>query len=154
MKRIIIGIVLAPALIIGACDSQGTVEPASDTQAVVLQKTDDASVQDGRLDARDRYGLDLEAFQYYRLILAANPDLSERVKAALLKLIRESQQKRQRVLSASLFDSRERLAKWLQAEHEALIAAMNALLTREQIAKTLLLKQRLDRRRDIRTDRG
>ena len=143
---------LLPALLLvfvfAACEKQSTTEPVQPNNPGILQKSDgvgDPTVQDDRFDFRKRLIVDEAALLYYRCILAANPELPERVKLALMAAIRESMAHRARIVGAMTRENHEIVLALLQAEHERLIARMNSFLTREQIIRAhILMKRRID----------
>ena len=81
-----------------------------------------------------RIAFDIAAMVHLRLILKANPDLDEETKLALVELIKASNATRRQIIRDNL-GSPEVLRALLKAEHDRLIAQMNALLTPEQIGR-------------------
>ncbi len=107
-------------------------------------------VQDERRDRR--HALDMAALIYYRLIIRANPDLAEETKLALRELIAASNQTRLQLIRENIGNP-ELLRQLLAAEHQALIDAMNALLTSEQLTKIQELKDKIEQERKDRRDK-
>ena len=95
--------------------------------------------------AGSRLEVDVAAITYLNLVLKANPDLSEETKAALVKLLRESMQRRQRILNSDL--SREEKLRLLTQEHEKLIAMMNRLIGETGVQNVRRLIERLQQER-------
>lgn len=107
-------------------------------------------IQDERRDRR--HALDMAALIYYRLIIRANPDLAEETKLALRELIATSNQTRLQLIRENIGNP-ELLRQLLAAEHQALIEAMNALLTAEQLTKVQELKDKIEQERKDRRDK-
>ncbi|MCB2203219.1 hypothetical protein KQI65_00610 [bacterium] len=110
------------------------------------------SAMDGTFDARGHrghFGFDMGALVYLRLIIQANPDLDDATREALLELIKNSNATRLQIIS-DYKDDPETMKTMLQAEHDALIAAMTALLTTEQIDNVETLKAELEQLREER----
>lgn len=99
-------------------------------------------------DPRGR-GFDMGAMMYLRLILKANPDMTEEEKEALIELIKASHQKRLELIE-QYKDDPETLRQMLKDEHDALIAAMNALLSAEQLQNVEDLKAEIKAKREER----
>jgi Spy/CpxP family protein refolding chaperone len=98
---------------------------------------------------RGHMGFDIGAMMHLRLIIQANPDLDEQKREALLALIQESNARRLQLI-IDYKDDPETLRAKLKEEHDALIAAMNALLTEEQLANVETLKEELKQLREER----
>ncbi len=98
---------------------------------------------------RGRMGFDLGAMMHLRLIIKANPDLDEQTREAMLALIKESNARRLQLI-IDYKDDPETLRAKLKEEHDALIAAMNALLSEEQLANVETLKEELKQLREER----
>ncbi len=96
--------------------------------------------------SRDHHGIgfDMGALVELRLILKANPDLSEETKQALLDLITASNARRLELIE-TYKDNPEELRAQLTAEHDALIAAMYGLLTAEEVQAVEDLKAEIER---------
>jgi Spy/CpxP family protein refolding chaperone len=97
------------------------------------------------------HGFDMGGLMYLRLILKANPDLTDTEKEVLIQLIKDSAAKRAQLIADNK-DNPEVLRELLKAEHEALIAAMNALLTPEQLKNVEDLKAEIEARRQERRE--
>ncbi|MFZ1731615.1 MAG: hypothetical protein WBQ23_07325 [Bacteroidota bacterium] len=98
---------------------------------------------------RDHRGIafDMGALIELRLILKANPDLSEETKQALIDLIKASNATRLSLIE-TYKDNPEELRAQLKAEHDALIAAMSGLLTETQIQALEDLRTEIKRIRE------
>lgn len=94
-----------------------------------------------------RIAFDMGALMHMRLILKANPDLSEETKTALLELIKASNEKRMEIIKENAGNP-QLLRQLLQEEHAKLIAAMNALLTPEQLQNVEDLKEEIRQLRE------
>lgn len=100
----------------------------------------------GRRDPRG-IAFDMGALVHLRLILKANPDLDETTKKELVQLVKDSHARRLELIQ-TYKDNPEELRAQLKAEHDALIAAMNAKLTSEELAAVETLKERLRQLRE------
>ena len=98
---------------------------------------------------RGHLGFDIAAMRHLSLIVQANPDIDETTREALLTLIQESNARRLQII-ADYKDDPETMRSMLEAEHDALIAAMNALLTAEQLTNVETLKAELEQLREER----
>ena len=116
------------------------------TQALNAIVTGMSPEFNGRRDPRG-IGIDIAALVHLRLILKANPDLPEETKQAMIDLIKASNATRLDLIQ-TYKDNPEELRARLKAEHDALIAAMNALLTQEQIAAVEALKEKIRQMRE------
>ncbi|MBE0642883.1 MAG: hypothetical protein IH600_02280 [Bacteroidetes bacterium] len=98
---------------------------------------------------RDKRGIafDMGALVQLRLILKANPELSEASKQALLDLIKASNAHRLELIE-TYKDNPEELRAQLKAEHDALILAMNGVLTESELQALEDLKAEIKRIRD------
>lgn len=94
-----------------------------------------------------RIAFDIAAMVHLRLILKANPDLDEETKLALVELIKASNATRRQIIRDNLGNP-EVLRALLKAEHDRLIAQMNALLTPEQREKVETLVEQLRQLRE------
>jgi Spy/CpxP family protein refolding chaperone len=94
-----------------------------------------------------RIAFDMAALMHLRLIFKANPDLDENTKRALVEMIQASNQTRRQIIRDNIGNP-EQLRALLKAEHERLIAQMNAALTPEQLANVEELKERLKQLRE------
>ncbi|HOJ04566.1 MAG TPA: hypothetical protein PK916_11240 [Bacteroidota bacterium] len=94
-----------------------------------------------------RIAFDIAAMVRLRLILKANPDLDEETKLALVELIKASNATRRQIIRDNLGNP-EVLRALLKAEHDRLIAQMNALLTPEQREKVETLVEQLRQLRE------
>lgn len=94
-----------------------------------------------------RITFDIAAMVRLRLILKANPDLDEETKLALVELIKASNATRRQIIRDNLGNP-EVLRALLKAEHDRLIAQMNALLTPEQREKVETLVEQLRQLRE------
>ncbi|MDT8324100.1 MAG: hypothetical protein RRA94_08320 [Bacteroidota bacterium] len=100
---------------------------------------------------RGHMGFDIGAMLHLRLIIQANPDLDAQKREALLALIQESNARRLQLI-IDYKDDPETLRAKLKEEHDALIAAMNALLSAEQLANVEALKEELRQLREERRE--
>ncbi len=94
-----------------------------------------------------RIAFDIAAMVHLRLILKANPDLDEETKLALVELIKASNATRRQIIRDNLGNP-EVLRALLKAEHDRLIAQLNALLTPEQREKVETLVEQLRQLRE------
>lgn len=94
-----------------------------------------------------RIAFDIAAMVHLRLILKANPDLDEETKLALVELIKASNATRRQIIRDNLSNP-EVLRALLKAEHDRLIAQLNALLTPEQREKVETLVEQLRQLRE------
>ncbi len=94
-----------------------------------------------------RIAFDMAALMHLRLILKANPDLDETAKQALIDMISASNATRKQIILDNLGDPAQMRAL-LKAEHDRLIAEMNAALTAEQLANVQTLIERLRQLRE------
>ena len=157
MKHILLSTILITVFVLSACDqTSDTNSPVASTPApasiIDRQAGDNNSplgfgdaVTDERLSDRANLS-DMDVLLWYRLILAANKDISDRQKKAAENAIAEANARRERILASDL--SPDRKAAMLQAEHDALMKLINSMFTREQLANALALKAKLgqDRR--------
>ncbi|MCZ7556836.1 MAG: hypothetical protein M5R41_10595 [Bacteroidia bacterium] len=99
--------------------------------------------------SRDPRGIafDMAALVHLRLILKANPDMDETAKQALIDMIKASNATRQQIIRDNL-NNPEQLKALLKAEHDRLIAEMNAALTPEQLANLQTLIDQLKQLRE------
>jgi hypothetical protein len=95
--------------------------------------------------------MDMAAFVYLQMILKANPDLGDDVKAALVQLLRESMQRRERILNSDL--SREEKLRLLRQENQRIIAMMNRLIGEEGVQNVRRLIERLQQERRDREEK-
>ena len=100
---------------------------------------------------RGHRGFDIGAMMHLRLIIQANPDLDDQTREALLALIKNANAERLQII-IDYKDDPETMRAKLQEAHDALIAAMNALLTAEQIANVETLKEELKQLREERRE--
>ncbi len=100
---------------------------------------------------RGHMGFDIGAMLHLRLIIQANPDLDETTREAMLALIQESNARRLQLI-IDYKDDPETLRAKLKEEHDALIAAMNALLSTEQLANVEKLIEELKQLREERRE--
>jgi hypothetical protein len=100
----------------------------------------------GRRDPRG-IGIDIAALVHLRLILKAVPDLPEATKQEMIDLIKASNAKRLDLIQ-TYKDNPAELRAQLKAEHDALIIAMNALLTESQLAAVETLKEKIRQMRE------
>lgn len=98
---------------------------------------------------RDHHGMgfDMGALVELRLILKANPDLTEEKKQALVDLIKASNAKRLSLIE-TYKDTPEELKAQLKAEHDLLILAMSGLLTESEKQALADLKAEIKRIRE------
>jgi Spy/CpxP family protein refolding chaperone len=96
-------------------------------------------------------GFDLGAMMHLRLIIQANPDLDDQTREALLQLIKDANAERLQIM-IDYKDDPETMRAKLKEAHDKLIAAMNALLTEEQIANVEKLKEELKQLREERRE--
>lgn len=94
-----------------------------------------------------RIAFDMAALMHMRLILKANPDLDETVKQALIAMIEASNATRKQLILDNSSDP-VALRALLKAEHERLIAEMNAALTPEQLTNLQTLIDQLKQLRE------
>ena len=157
MKHLILSTLLIAALALSACEQQSTsTDPVAQSPArsgIVLdqQLIDDYNSLLGAGDVltvdptlSPSINSDMDASMWLRLILSANRDVTERQKLAAQELIAASNARRQRILAQKDL-SREKMAALLQAEHDALMKALNALFTPEQLRNAQALKDKLDK---------
>ncbi|MCZ7556390.1 MAG: hypothetical protein M5R41_08315 [Bacteroidia bacterium] len=102
------------------------------------------TLADDRRDPR-RMAVDMEAVVWFNLIYKANPNLDPTVLAQIRQLIAESAARRAEILKSGA--SREEIAAQLKAEHDALMAAINAAAGREAVANAEKLKADIEARR-------
>lgn len=110
------------------------------------------SVQDDRKGIDRRRIVDMEAIMYFRLILAANPDLSEEVKQQIRDLIAASNKARAEAIRANAGNP-EAIKAALTALHQKLMEDITGLLTQEQILAVEELKAKIEARRKEMHDR-
>ena len=82
-------------------------------------------------DPRGR-GFDMGGLMYLRLILKANPEMTDAEKEILINLIKTSHENRLALIE-QYKDDPETLREMLKAEHEALLLALKGALTPEQL---------------------
>jgi hypothetical protein len=102
------------------------------------------TLADDRRDPR-RMNIDMEAVVWFNLIYKANPDLGRDILAQMRQLIAESAARRAEIMKSGA--SREEIAQQLQAEHDALMAAINALAGETAVANAEKLRTELQERR-------
>ncbi len=98
-------------------------------------------------DDRDprRLNVDMAAVAWLNLIYKANPDLSRELLAELRGLIAASAERRAEIIKSG--GTREEIAALLKAEHEALMAAINAKAGETAVANAEKLRSDLEQRR-------
>jgi len=94
---------------------------------------------------------DMAALQYYNLILKANPEMDQATKDALKQLLQESAQKRADIIKNNQGDPTT-MKQLLQDEHNALMEAMKALLTPEQIQAVVDLQTKIEQERQAKQE--
>ncbi|MBL0175799.1 MAG: hypothetical protein IPP94_11120 [Ignavibacteria bacterium] len=159
MKHLILSALLVATVVLSACEQQSSstdpVAQSPATSGVVMdqQLIDDYNSLLGAGDVltvdptlSPSINSDMDASMWLRLILSANRDVTERQKLAAQELIAASNARRARILAQKDL-SREKLAALLQAEHDALMKALNALFTPEQLRNAQALKDKLDKER-------
>jgi len=113
---------------------------------IVLGKLE-PTVQGGTTSATPPRGFaDMAAIQYYNLILKANPTLDQATKDALKQLLQDDAQTRADIIKNNQSDPAT-MKQLLQDEHTKLLAAMNALLTPDQIQAVTDLQIKIDQQR-------
>jgi hypothetical protein len=105
-----------------------------------------SSMQDGRFGFDPHRVIDMDAVMYYRLILAANPDLSDTIRQQIRDLIAASNQTRVDIIRANA-GTPDIVKQLLADEHQKLMDAINALLTDDQKNNVQTLKDQIEARR-------
>lgn len=100
----------------------------------------------GNRDPR-RIAFDMGALMHLRLIVKANPDLDEATKQQLIDLIKASNEERMKIIQENRGNP-ELLRQLLKEEHDRLIAAMNALLSEEELKNLEELKEEIRKLRE------
>jgi Spy/CpxP family protein refolding chaperone len=112
---------------------------------IVLGKLE-PSVQGGPTTTPPRGFADMAAIQYYNLILKANPTMDQPTKDALKQLLQDDATTRAGIIKNNQGDATT-MKQLLQDEHTKLLAAMNALLTPDQIQAVNDLQTKIDQQR-------
>jgi Spy/CpxP family protein refolding chaperone len=91
--------------------------------------------------------IDFDAMMYFRLILQANPDLTDEQKQAIIDLIMESNKTRMNIILENMETNPDAIAELLKAEHDKLIAAINDLIGPDAVQKVEELKAKIEQER-------
>ncbi|MDH7516379.1 MAG: hypothetical protein QHI48_10970 [Bacteroidota bacterium] len=194
MRKLILPLLAAAALIFSACDQEsnvtGPVSPRTSTfmkyadqlnlttdqylqinevfylghdmsvildpaQVTVLTNILNGAVSaaggDGRIDPRGFF--DMQVLMWYRLVLRANPDLSEEQKEQIKAAIEASNQIRIEIIKNTELTPEEK-REALQAEHERLMNEINGgggypgILLPDQVDKAKALQEELEKKRE------
>jgi hypothetical protein len=86
---------------------------------------------------------DISAIMYYRLIVAANPTIDTATTSAIKALIQASQATRSQIIQSNIGADISVIKGLLKAEHDKLIAAINALLTSDQLLAVNALQAKI-----------
>ncbi len=96
--------------------------------------------------------MDMDAMMYFRLILKANPDMSDEMKKAIYDLIVASAKNRLAIILENK-ENPDVIRDLLKTEHEALIAAINELIGPEAVKNAEDLKAKIEQERKDRMEK-
>ena len=99
-----------------------------------------------------RFYFDMEAVMWFRLILKANPEMTEEQKQQVKEAIDASNARRKEIVANPALTPEEKKAQ-LQTEHDALMLTLNGIFTPEQLDKAKALKEQLEQERKDRQEK-
>jgi hypothetical protein len=99
-----------------------------------------------------RFYFDMEAVMWFRLVLKANPEMTEEQKQLVKDAIDASNARRKEIIANTALTPEEKKAQ-LQAEHDALMLTLNGTFTQEQLDKAKALKDQLEQERKDRQEK-
>ncbi|MBL0174752.1 MAG: hypothetical protein IPP94_05725 [Ignavibacteria bacterium] len=99
-----------------------------------------------------RFYFDMEAVMWFRLVLKANPEMTEEQKQQVKEAIDASNARRKEIIANPALTPEEKKAQ-LQTEHDALMLTLNGIFTAEQLDKAKALKEQLEQERKDRQEK-